>query len=148
MHTEDSTTNEASQRHAIERILEGVPEARILVAASDFFEEAIDTVDHRTLMISTEHEEVLGVLDLVAEEQADGFNVLASTIHIVSKEDVVRISGETSLAEDSEQIGILTMDVAADDHRSFDFDESRLAHEHFLDHLAELREFILADVDG
>jgi hypothetical protein len=45
--------------------------------------EAVDAIDRGTLVVATEDEEVLGVLDLVSEEQADGLKRLLSTIDIV-----------------------------------------------------------------
>ena len=46
--------------------------------------EAIDTVDTGTLMVATQEEEVLWVLDLVCQQQTDGLQGLLASVHIVS----------------------------------------------------------------
>ena len=51
--------------------------------------ESVDSVDAGTLVVSSEDEEVLGVLDLVGEQEADGLHGLLSTIDIVTEEEVV-----------------------------------------------------------
>ena len=40
-------------------------------------------------MVATEDEEVFRVLDLVGEEEADSFQRLLPTVHIVTEEEVV-----------------------------------------------------------
>lgn len=35
--------------------------------------ETVDTIDGSTLMVASQYEEVLGIFDLVSQQQADGF---------------------------------------------------------------------------
>lgn len=62
-------------------------------------------------MVASEHEEVLGVLDFVGHEQADALDGHFSSVDIVAEEEVVSISGESSVLEELYQIGILAVNV-------------------------------------
>lgn len=46
--------------------------------------EAVDTVDGGTLVVAPEQEEVLGVFDLVCQQQADRLQRLLPSVHVVS----------------------------------------------------------------
>ena len=43
----------------------------------------------------------------VAEEQHDRLDVLASTIDVVTEEEIVRLGRKAFLVEDAQQIGVL-----------------------------------------
>jgi hypothetical protein len=77
-----------------------------------FIVEAVDAVDRRALVVSSENEEVLGVLNFVRQEQADGFERLLATVDIVAKEEVVSSRGEAAVLEQAKQVVILAVDVA------------------------------------
>lgn len=53
-------------------------------------------------MVATQNEEVLGVLDLVGQEKADGLERLLATVDVVTKEQVVCLWGETAVFEQAE----------------------------------------------
>lgn len=65
-------------------------------------------------MVATQNEEVLGILDLVGQEKADGLERLLATVDVVTKEQVVCLWGETAVFEQAEEVIVLTVDVAAD----------------------------------
>lgn len=65
-------------------------------------------------MVATQNEEVLWVLDLVGQEKANGLERLLATVDIVTKEQVVRLWGETAVFEQAEEVIVLTVNVAAD----------------------------------
>ena len=65
-------------------------------------------------MVTAEDEEVLRVLDLVREKQADGLERLLSTVDIVTEEQVVGLRWETAVLEQAQQIIVLAVDVTAD----------------------------------
>lgn len=65
-------------------------------------------------MVATQNEEVLWILDLVGQEKADGLERLLATVDVVTKEEVVRLWGETTVFEQAEEVIVLTVDVAAD----------------------------------
>lgn len=62
-------------------------------------------------MVSAQDEEVLGVLDLVGEQQADRLQRLLSTIDIVSQKQIVGLGWETTVLEEAEQVVVLSMDI-------------------------------------
>lgn len=62
-------------------------------------------------MISPEDEEVLWVLDLVREEQANGFKGLLAPVDVVPKEEVVCFGWESSVFKEAEKIVILAMNI-------------------------------------
>lgn len=65
-------------------------------------------------MVAAEDEEVLGVLDLVREEQADGLEGLLPTVDIVAEEEVVGFRWESAVLEQTEEIVVLAVYVTAD----------------------------------
>lgn len=64
----------------------------LCIFVSTFVIKAINAVDTGALMISSEHEEILGVFNFVCQHQADGFNRLFSTIYVISQEQIVCLS--------------------------------------------------------
>ena len=73
--------------------------------------EAVDSVDGGTLVVPPEQEEVLGVLDLVGQQQADGLQGLLPPVHIVTQEQVVALRGEAAILKEPQQVVVLAMDV-------------------------------------
>lgn len=65
-------------------------------------------------MVPAEDEEVLGVLYLVGEEQAYGFQGLLASVNVVAKEQVVSLRGEAPVLEEAQQVVVLSVDIAAD----------------------------------
>jgi hypothetical protein len=88
-------------------------------------------------MISSEKKEVLRMLNLVTEEEEDGFQTLFPSIDIIPEEEIVGIWWETTHFEESNQVRVLPVDVSHDFDRRGQLDKSWLAEEHFTSHLAE-----------
>lgn len=65
-------------------------------------------------MVAPQDEEVLGVLDLVREEEADGLEGLLASIDVVAQEEVVGFGRESAILKESEQVVVLPMNVATD----------------------------------
>jgi hypothetical protein len=65
-------------------------------------------------VVAAEHEEVLGIFDLVCEEQADGLEGLLATVYVVAEEEVVGLWWETAILEQAQQIVVLAVDVTTD----------------------------------
>ncbi len=63
-------------------------------------------------MITSENEEVFGVLDLVREQQADGFERLFASVNVVAEEEVISFGWEAAIFEQAKQIVVLTVDIA------------------------------------
>ena len=62
-------------------------------------------------MVSPEQEKVPGVFDLVGEQQANSLEGKFASIDIVAQEKIVGIWRVLSVIEQSQQIGVLTVDV-------------------------------------
>jgi hypothetical protein len=65
-------------------------------------------------VVAAEHEEVLGIFDLVCEEQADGLEGLLATVYVVAEEEVVGLGGETAILKQAQQVVVLAVDVTTD----------------------------------
>ena len=63
-------------------------------------------------MVAPQQEEVLRVLDLVSQQQADRLDRLLPSVHVVSQEEIVRLSREPRVLEQLYQVWVLTVDVA------------------------------------
>ena len=63
-------------------------------------------------MVAPEEEEVLRVLDLVGQQQADGLQRLLPPVHVVPQEQVVGLGREPAVLEQAQQVRVLTVDVA------------------------------------
>ena len=74
--------------------------------------EAVDAVDGGALVIASQQEEVLWVLDLVGEEEADRLERLLSTVDVVSKEEIVRVGREPAILKQAEKVVVLSMNIA------------------------------------
>ena len=112
VHGEDLLVNDGGNGQAVEAVGESLPQLDV-VSALALVVESIDTVDGGTLVVATENEEVLGVLDLVCQEQADSLQRLLATVDVVAKEEVVGLRGETAVFEETQEIVVLTVDITA-----------------------------------
>lgn len=63
-------------------------------------------------MVSSQDEEILGVLDLVCQEQANCLERLLAPVDVVSEEEVVGFGRETTVLEQSKQVIVLAVNVA------------------------------------
>ena len=101
MHAENFLVDQRRDRQAIEDVAKDAPESNG-VSTFALIVETIDSVDLGTFVISSEKEEVLRVLNLVAQKKADCFDRLLSTINIVTEEEVVGFGREATVFEDSQ----------------------------------------------
>ena len=76
-----------------------------------FVVEPVDSVDTRAFVVPAEDEEVLGILDLVCEKEADRLETLFPAIHVVAEEEVVRLGREAAVLEQPEQVVVLPVNV-------------------------------------
>lgn len=112
VHGEDLLVDNSGDRKAVEAVSECLPELDV-VSALALVVETIDTVDGGTLVVSSENEEVLRVLDLVCEQQADSLKRLLASVDVVTEEQVVGIGGEATIFKETEQIVVLSVNIAA-----------------------------------
>ena len=103
MHADDFLVNDGGDGHDVEDIGEELPEFEVVLTLA-LVVEAVDAVDGGGLVVAAEEEEVLGVLDLVGEEEADGLDGLLAAVHIVAQEEVVDVAGEAAELEQFEEV--------------------------------------------
>jgi len=113
VHGEDLLVDDSGDRQAVEAVGERLPQLDV-VAPLALVVEAVDTVDGCALVVAAENEEVLRVLDLVREEQADCLQRLLATVHVVAEEQVVRLGWETAVLEEAQQVVVLSVNITAD----------------------------------
>ena len=65
-------------------------------------------------MVAAQDKEVLGILDFVCKKQANSLQGLFSSVHVVSKEKIVCFRRKSSVLEQSKEIIVLSMYIAAD----------------------------------
>ena len=111
MHAENFLVDQSGDWEAVEYIREDLPESDG-VPTFALIVEPIDSVNLGALVVSSEQEEVLRVLHLVAEKEADALNRLLSTVNVISKEEVVGFRWETAILENPQKVVILSMDIA------------------------------------
>ena len=110
MHAQNLVVNEGSNGHAVEHVLELLPDADA-VSALALVVEAIHAIDLPALVVSSQQEEVLTVLHFVSEEQDDGLEGLSTTVNVVTEEEVVGLWWETSILKESQQVWELSVSV-------------------------------------
>jgi len=113
VHGEDLLVDDSRDGQAVEAVRECLPQLDV-VSPLALIVEAVNTVDGRTLVVAAENEEVLGILDLVREEQADCLKTLLAAVHVIAEEEVVGFWWEPAVLEEAKEIVILPVDVAAD----------------------------------
>ena len=70
--------------------------------------------DVRALVVPPQQEEVLGVLDLVGQQQADGLERLFAAVDVVAEEEVVGFGREAAVLEQAQEVVVLSVDITAD----------------------------------
>lgn len=113
MHGENFLVDDCCNRKAVETIGERLPKLDIISPLA-FIVKSVYAVDRCTLMVPTQDEEVLWILDLVREKQANGLKRLFTSIDVVPKEEIVCFGWESSVFEEAEKVVILAMDITAD----------------------------------
>jgi hypothetical protein len=79
---------------------------------STFIIEAINSINGGALMIPSQQEEVLRVLDLIGQHETNTLNGLFSPVNIVPQEEVVLVAGVPSVLEQLDKVRVLAVDVA------------------------------------
>jgi hypothetical protein len=96
VHCEDLLVNDGRNGQAVEAVSERLPQLDV-VSALALVVEAVDAVDAGTFVVAAQDEEVLGIFDLVCEEQAYGLERLLASIDVVAEEEVVRFGRESAI---------------------------------------------------
>jgi len=110
MHAKNFLIDESCDRQAVKHVTEDAPESNGVTSLA-FVVEAVNTVDLGTFMVSSEEEEVLGVLNFVAKKQTHRLDRLLSSVNVIAQEKIVCLRWEPSVLKYSQQIVVLTMYV-------------------------------------
>ena len=65
-------------------------------------------------MISTQNKEILWILDLIGQKQANSFKRLFASVDVVPKEKVICFGGESAVFKEAEKVIILAMNITTD----------------------------------
>jgi hypothetical protein len=68
----------------------------------------VNAIDRGALMISSQHEKILGVLDFVREEEANALQTLRSAVYIVAEEQIVGVWREAAVLKQPQQVRVST----------------------------------------
>ena len=135
MHADDLVVDQCGDWQAVETLCEHLPKFDV-VSPFALVVKSVDSVDGCTLVVASQEEEVLWILDLIGEEQTDGLDIVFAAIDIVAQKEVVRVRGKFAVLEESKQVVILSVNVAfvnsrftTDLQRRFEFEQDRLRHE-------------------
>jgi len=77
-------------------------------------------------VIPTKQKEILRVFDLVGKEQTNRLQRLLAPIDIVAKEQVVRLGRESAVLEQSQQVRVLAVNIAANLQRRLQLEQNWL----------------------
>lgn len=111
MTAEDLLVYDRRHRQTIETISERLPQLDV-VASLALVVEAVDAIYGGALVVASQQEEILRILDLVGEQETDRFEGLFATIDVVAEEKVVGFGREASVLEQTQEVVVLTVDVA------------------------------------
>ena len=110
MHSENFLIDDCRNRQAVEAISERLPQLNIIPPLA-LIVESIYAVDRCTLVVSTQDEEILWILNLVREKQANGFKRLFASVDVVPEEEVIRFGWESSVLKEAQKVVILAMNI-------------------------------------
>ena len=110
MHANNLLVHDGRDGQTIEAVGEGLPQLD-RVPPLALVVEAVDAVDRGALVVAAQQEEVLGVLDLVREQEADRLERLLPAVDVVAQEQVVCIRREPTVLEQPQQVVVLAVYV-------------------------------------
>ena len=84
MHGENLFVNDCCNGQAVEAVRKRLPELDIVPSLA-FIVKSIDSIDGGAFVVSSQDEEVFGILDLVGEKEANCFQRLLASIDIISE---------------------------------------------------------------
>ena len=82
MHAEDFFVNDGGYGKAIEAVRKGFPQLYVVPPLALVI-EPIDSVNRGTFMVTSEDKEILGILDLVGQQYANGLKGLLPSVYVV-----------------------------------------------------------------
>ncbi|CDK26665.1 unnamed protein product [Kuraishia capsulata CBS 1993] len=88
MHGKDLFVDDGSNRQTVETISKRLPQLDI-VAPFALVIESVYSVDGGTLVVTSQDEEILRILDLVREQQTDCLQRLLAPINVITQKEIV-----------------------------------------------------------
>ena len=111
MHSKDLLVYDGRNWKTVEAVRKGLPEFDV-VSPFTLIVEPIDPIDRRALVITSQYEKVFRILNLVGQEQADGFKRLLASVDVVPEEKVICFRGKTTVFEETKEIVVLAVYVS------------------------------------
>jgi hypothetical protein len=146
VHGEDLLVDDSGDGKAVEAVGESLPELDVVTTLA-LIVEAVNTVDRSALVVATEDEEVLRVLDLVSQQEADGLERLLATVDVVTKEEVVGLWWEATVLKEAQQIVVLSVDITTNLDGSLELEQNGLGNEDLASLRAEKTNFRFQELD-
>ena len=103
MHAEDFLINNGSHRQTVEAICKYLPQTDTETALALII-EPIDSVDRSTFMVSPKEEKVVWKFYLVSQEETYSLYTLLSSVHIVSKKQVVGFRWKSTILKQPKKV--------------------------------------------
>ena len=144
---EDLPSYNRGNGQGVERIHKGLPNLDVAPSLT-LVVEAVDACDVGTLVVPAQEEEVLGVADLVAEEQENCLQTLFAAVDVVTKEEEVAVGWEAAHLKHADQVGVLAVHVTDDFHGRRQFKQCWLRQEDFASSVADSSDFCILEADG
>lgn len=127
--TENLASDNGGNRQRVETVNECLPDFDIAPPLA-LVVEPVNSGHVGALVVAAEKEKVLGELELVAEEQQNGLERLLPPVNIVTQEEVVGHGREATHLKHSDQVRVLSVDIADDLDWGVQLQQSRLRQEH------------------
>ena len=89
VHAQNFIVDEGGNWQHVESINEFFPKTNIISLLA-FIVKAINFCDGFTLVVASEQEDTLRVLDFVGQKQTNGFNAVFTSVNVVAQEKIVR----------------------------------------------------------
>jgi len=144
--TEDLVADDGSYWKAIKTLYEFFPKLE-RIPSFDLVIKSVNTVNGPTFVVASQKEEVFGILDLICHKEANDFEVLLSTIDVITQKQVVRLWWETADLKNSEQVDELAMDITCDDEWWIQLYKIRLPNKYLLGFLNEHLNLLLCEIN-
>ena len=140
----DSSSDDCSDRHATEHVIEGLPQLDREPPLA-LVKEPIDLVDGGFLVIPPQEKHTLGVHQLESKQQTDGLHGASPSVHVVSQEQVPALGRNSPSLEQREEVSELPVQVSRHQHRRRDLEQHGLLVEGCASSETELGEEFLRE---
>jgi hypothetical protein len=124
------------ERHCVEYAAEVLPELNAEFPPA-LVRESENGRHFKGFVVAADHVDVFWIADLQGKQKANDFHRLWPPINVIPKEQPRREGRQAARIKGTKEVEQLPVDIAADVHRSPDFEERRLGQEKGSDGLAK-----------